>query len=154
MRLPTDGLEMPLAGPPLMGGGYQLDRRSAPTRKEHDPEGSNLMTPVFSPEEIRKVLLNAGLLEHESGATTGFYIGDGRESRGEILVEPRRASYGTGHALDWTAEDTRVMNQLLRNYLDAVVAAGYTAEIDMRMVVITEKAAPLSWRSPATEHRH
>jgi hypothetical protein len=53
------------------------------------------VTSVFSPEEIRKVLQAAGLTQHESGRSTGFFIADARESRGEILVEIRRARYGT-----------------------------------------------------------
>jgi hypothetical protein len=97
------------------------------------------MTPVFSPGEIRKVLQATGLTQHESGQKRGFFIADGRESRGEILVEVRRARYGTP-CCDPTITEygRRQLAAQLETCRAAIAAAGYITAIENGMVIVTD----------------
>ena len=98
-------------------------------------------TPEFTPEAVRAALLAADVTEHENGKTTGFFIGDGRESLGEILIEVRRHYYGSGEVGPWTDRDKEQMQDLLWGYTNNLRAAGYPAQIKDRMVIVTAKEA-------------
>lgn len=96
-------------------------------------------TAVFAPEAVADPLVAAEFAQWVGGEVAGFYIADARDSRGEILVEVRRARYGQPDCDPTiTGYEQRKLTELLEAYLGAIVAAGYRAEIDMRMVVVTD----------------
>ncbi len=87
----------------------------------------------FTPDGVRHALTSAGYTEFLRGERAGFNIGDGRESRGEILVEARR----DGRDIYITDAERTELDERLRRYLETLVHAGYRAVIDMRYVVVT-----------------
>lgn len=88
---------------------------------------------TFTPEAVRGTLLATGFDEYERGleGKPGFHMGDGRDTRGEILVE-----YRAGRIYQRPGDDeTRMRYE--EAYEAALSGAGFQVHIDMRYVIVT-----------------
>lgn len=87
-----------------------------------------------TPEGVRKVL-SAQFAEYEEGRreSAGFHIGDGRESRGEILVE---VLGGLDNPPCITDAEREMQRGMLRRVREVLAEAGYNVMIESHQVVI------------------
>lgn len=89
-------------------------------------------TTEFTPECVRDTLTAAGYAARDKDAMIpGFNMGDGRESRGEIIVE-----FLSGHLYKEPGDDDR-RRSFEEAYEAALARAGFRVYIESRYVIVT-----------------